>query len=520
MSTRDTQRLLQQYVRSFNETDEENVVQAVSNAQAEEWLLERAPRIAVPEPAIERTYYFRWWTYRKHVKRTPEGGFVVTEFHPDVSWAGQYNTIPCAVGHHVQEGRWLRENAFLDDYIRFWQRDGGRPLRAYSNWLESAVEDLAVLRGDETGLNQIDSLAANLTAWREERLGTHGLLWSNDNRDGSEFSVTGPGLRPTLNCYHASGCRAVSAMAKRAGQHDISEIFETFAGQMNEAIEQLWDEEKRFYIPMPQRGAAVEPYRSEDRRARELFGYLPWMFGTARKGRSDAFRQLLDPEGFRAAYGPTTAERRHPGFGLFYTGDDLNAWLRRRGEPECGKEGHECLWNGPSWPFATSLMLTALANLLAGDEQQDDINAADYVSLLSQYASAHKLFREDGSFVPWIDENYHPDTGDWIARTRLSNWNGQRFPADKGGYERGKDYNHSTFCNLVLEGLFGIRPSWNALRVTPLFPVEWPYALLEDVRVQGRNLSVAYDREDGYRVTLDGRTVFAASAPESFEIPW
>ena len=92
MNTINTQRLLEEYVDLFNRQDEENVVQAIPNAAALDWLGSHIPRVSLPDPAIERTYYFRWWTYRKHLKRTPEG-FVITEFHPDVSWAGKYNTI-------------------------------------------------------------------------------------------------------------------------------------------------------------------------------------------------------------------------------------------------------------------------------------------------------------------------------------------------------------------------------------------------------------------------------------------
>jgi hypothetical protein len=50
----DTHRLLREYVRSFNETDEETVAQAVPNAAAGDWLAERAPRIAVPASAYAR----------------------------------------------------------------------------------------------------------------------------------------------------------------------------------------------------------------------------------------------------------------------------------------------------------------------------------------------------------------------------------------------------------------------------------------------------------------------------------
>jgi len=57
--------------------------------------------------------------------------------------------------------------------------------------------------------------------------------------------------------------------------------------------------------------------------------------------------------------------------------------------------GHECQWNGPSWPYATSVTLTALANLLNGPPQ-DHIGPKDYLALLKTYAKCHRLKRDDG----------------------------------------------------------------------------------------------------------------------------
>ena len=56
-------------------------------------------------------YYFRWRTYRSHIHPTGRNDsipWVVTEFSPDVSWAGMYNTINCAAGHHM-----ARQSAIL-----------------------------------------------------------------------------------------------------------------------------------------------------------------------------------------------------------------------------------------------------------------------------------------------------------------------------------------------------------------------------------------------------------------------
>ena len=255
-------------------------------------------------------------------------------------------------------------------------------------------------------------------------------------------------------------------------------------------------------------------------RAGDHAGYLPWAFGAAKDGRADAFRDLLSAEGFAGKCTVTFAERRHPCFGIFTTGKELNDWLTARGEATVDPEGHECLWNGPSWPFATSLMLTALANLLASEEAQESITPKDYVFLLTQYASAHTITMPDGRTLPWIDENMDPDTGEWIARNRLRNWKGECFPKSKGGYERGKDYNHSTFCDLMLEGLFGIRPSEDALTVTPLFPADWKYACVSDVFVHGKELRITYRKGEGYRVFLDGTERFRADMPDKCRIAW
>ena len=85
---------------------------------------------------------------------------------------------------------------------------------------------------------------------------------------------------------------------------------------------------------------------------REEIGYTPWYFDLPDPGSGYeiAWKQLMDPQGFYAPYGPTTAERRHPEFQVPYEGDD-------------------CQWNGPSWPFATTITLRALANVLNGYKQ-------------------------------------------------------------------------------------------------------------------------------------------------------
>jgi len=236
-------------------------------------------------------------------------------------------------------------------------------------------------------------------------------------------------------------------------------------------IETLWDDEAEFFKVLP---------RNENTDicdARELHGYTPWCFNLIDDEEyASAWKYLMSPAHFYAPFGPTTAEQCHPDFNISY-------------------QGHECQWNGPSWPYSTSVTLTALANLL-NTQQQNYITKEDYFNLLQIYTNSHNLVKDDGSTVPWIDENLNPFTGDWISRTRLKTWRNGTWSRDKGGVERGKDYNHSTYCDLIISGLIGIRPQEDGtLTVNPLLPDNtWDYFCLENLKYHGKNITVIYDK--------------------------
>lgn len=64
----DTKALQSDYVRTFNAGDDELYTNAIPNSAAAAFMLKNTPRFACPDKDIERTYYFRWWTYRKHLR--------------------------------------------------------------------------------------------------------------------------------------------------------------------------------------------------------------------------------------------------------------------------------------------------------------------------------------------------------------------------------------------------------------------------------------------------------------------
>jgi hypothetical protein len=65
--------LVRKYVNRFNEADNELYVQLIPNSEAAKFLSENIPRFECPDRELEEIYYFRWWTFCKHIRQTPEG---------------------------------------------------------------------------------------------------------------------------------------------------------------------------------------------------------------------------------------------------------------------------------------------------------------------------------------------------------------------------------------------------------------------------------------------------------------
>jgi len=477
------------YVDTFNADDNELYKQKYPNATAWDFLKDNIPLFDCPDKELEKTYYFRWWTYRKHIRETPDG-YVVTEFLPDVPWASKYNTIPCPAAHHFYEGRWLKDAKILDDYGVFWFRKGGEP-RKYSFWAADAIWARYLATGDPAQAKELlPDLVKNYEGWEQSKRDPGSFFWQYDNDDGMEVAIGGTGYRPTINSYMYGDAKALVKIAGLADNKDIASRFEKDAAAIKGFVQgTLWDKEAKFFkvVRRDKTPVALQDMKVVD--VREQLGYTPWYFNLPDPGYEIAWKELMDPKGFKAPFGPTVAEQRHPQFAVKY-------------------DGHECQWNGPSWPLSTSITLTAMANVL-NNYKQTVVTKADYFETLQIYSNSHRRKLEDGKVVPWIDENLNPFTGDWISRTLLIQRNHK--PA-----ERGKDYNHSTFNDLIITGLVGLRPrADNVVEVNPLVPDgKWDYFCLDRIPYHGKSLTIIWDKTGekygkgaGLRVLADGKVI-------------
>jgi hypothetical protein len=484
------------HVEFLNKTFPEDVVNAIPDARAWEWMERNVPLFTCPDADVERTWYYRWWTFRKHIKQTP-AGYILTEFLRPVKHASDYNAISCALGHHIAEGRWVRDHQYIDQHVSFWLRGGQggglqRAYHQYSQWTAWAAYERWLADGNTAWLTSLlDPLVLDYRKWEEERLLPSGLFWQYDVRDGMEESASGSrknkNARPSINSYMYANANAIAAIARMAGKQDLVREYEDKAARLRTLVEQqLWDGDAVFFKALLDTGKLAT--------VREEIGFTPWLFNLPEpnRGYEQAWKQLMDPQGFYAPYGPTTAEQRHPAYGIFDVGDN-------------------CQWNGPSWPFSTAITLKALANVL-NDYPRPVLTASDYWKTFLIYTRSHKFRRDDGTVIPFIDEDLHPQTGEWWARAMQIK--------KKTFRARGDHYNHSSYNDLIVTGVAGLRPrADDRVVVNPLVPPgTWDWFCLDGIPYHGRSLTILWDRTGqkfgkgkGLRVLADGREIARAA---------
>ena len=477
------------YFDIFNENDQEDVIQHVPNASATAFLWENAPRLYCPNQTIEETFAFRTWTLRKHIKKT-EDGFVLSEFLVDkpLSWAGKHNTINAPLTHHLNEYRWMKNADDLMDYIRFFITGEGSAREsasafAYHTPALSAMAEYCLHTGNERFLvENALRFEEYFQFWEAKHLTANGLYWSNDDREGTEYSISGTlpdrkrllGFRPLMNSCMYGDALALAKIFRMAGDSQKEQYYLDKASKLKTCIdEKLWDGE--FYKaihPLEQDLSRTVNYQDipQECNVRELIGYLPWVFCLPDAGKEQAFALLKDSSVFSAKTGLATAEISHPRF-QYCT--DL-----------------ACAWCGNVWPYATSYAISAVISLLENYEQ-NVLSNADLYELIHTYAEMH-YSEENGKRINFIDEVMLPFQRVWYARDLALN-HGYRL---SGGQTRGKDYNHSTFLDLVLRGLCGIKVKNGFLTVEPRIVGIWRWFKIENLTICRKTYTVYYD-EDG-----------------------
>ena len=250
------------------------------------------PLFDCPDKDIEEIYYFRWWTYRKHIKQTPDG-FIVTEFLPTSpgrasttrSVARPATTSTKAAGCATRVPRRL---------LVFWFRKGGEP-RRYSFWAADAICARYLVTGDEPlrdrpaarpgrelrGVGEEPTATPTACSGRS----TTATAW----RSRSAAAATGPRSTATCTAMRWPSPGSPSWPARRTWPSE----FRAKAARIKQLVqEKLWDAEARVLQGLAAR--RDDPTGRCPRTAR-LHAVVLQPAGSAVRG---AWKQIMDPQGF------------------------------------------------------------------------------------------------------------------------------------------------------------------------------------------------------------------------------
>jgi hypothetical protein len=492
------------------------------------WYLENIPFLEIDDAAIQETYYYRWKLYRSHLREIGEQGTVVTEFLPSVPWARHpYEDLNDSSSFHILEGRWLRNPAYVALLVDHLYAGGGND-RHFSESIAAATFAWIQVTGDPApAVRHLDAMQHVYNLWDDHFDAERNLYWVEPLLDATEYTISsidasgagfaetsnpkddgftgGYAFRPSINAYQFGNAMAIAELARLGGQPEVTAVYARRAEALRTAtLGQLWNPALGHFTDVYQRSTKTVT-KGEFVRGRELVGFVPWQFELpGREERAgapaygSAWQHLLSASELGGAYGLRTVEPSYPRYLVQYRYDAATG-LR------------ECQWNGPSWPFQTSQTLSGMANLLR-DYRHDGVTATDYVHLLRQYTRQHRI----GGDRLDLEEDYNPDVGGPIV-----------------GLPRSHHYIHSTYNDLVMTGLLGIRPRTDeAFEMDPLLPAargpEQPirYFLLRGLRYHGHELTVVYDVDGsrygagaGLSVFSDGRPLLVGGALKRTVLP-
>jgi hypothetical protein len=449
------------------------------------WFQKNIPLFEISDPQIQQIYYYRWKLYKAHIRDMGDRGYIITEFLDDVSWdKAPYASLNDATGFHIYDGRWLKDDRYINGYIDYMYTGGGND-RHFSEAITDATYARYLVNGDAAfATRHLDVMRHIFHLWDDHFDFSKGVYYIEPLLDATEYTISsidasgakdgftgGHAFRPTINAYMYANAQAISKLAAMKGDRETSAKFATTAAQIRSATEaSLWNPEMKHFIDRYKVNNQFVKYW-DFIRGRELAGYTPWYYNmpSTKPEYNESWKHLLSTSQFMGPYGLRTNE---PSF----------QYYMKQYRYDGPTKQPECQWNGPSWPFQTTQVLGGMANLL-NNYKQDIVLPTDYVSLLKLYTKQHYL-----NGTPDLQEDYNPDTGKVIV-----------------GLPRSHHYSHSGYVDLVISGLVGLHPrADNVLEVRPLVPTDpgdpnfISYFCLENVLYHGHLVTILYDH-DGKR---------------------
>jgi hypothetical protein len=482
-------------------------------AAYQSWFDNNLAAFQCADPMVQKMFYHRVYNLRKNMLN-PHLGALKWQTQSEGRWRSTWypNVISYGAAHQVREARWLADPSYWTGHIRTWANNqkpdhvypshvtpAGPAGGQYTDWITASAWDGFLVHPDKAVLSEIaDKLADNVRGWQATcdpdgdgllMVDSHWwtgmeyqpsfFFFSNYETSADFYQPAKPVTleRVDLTAYNYGNAVAVSHIYKLLGQPDKAKEFDALAEKIRKAVAQkMWRKDTRFFY-------SLRADDDEVANVKEIIGVYPFYFGMFAPGEGfeAAWDSVLDPGQFWTPWPVASVSKECPAY-------SQDGW------PQANNRAVACMWNGPTWPHANSIVMTAMARTLRSDrilakEKASPLSREKLWELFQSFTKAQ--YRNQDLNYPWTGEFYNGESGVWKTAER--------------------DYNHSTWLDILIPELIGMVPRDDeVLELDPLLP---PNALahftLDGQRYHGHDVTVAWDAPgDNNDVHGDGREGF------------
>lgn len=456
------------------------------------WWAQNVPYIDVPEPAIKKSIYYRWWLMRFNNLDADIPGQTFQFPTSTEGVLGYNNAIALTQPMHIDDLKYLRNPAYsYGDWLSVGQiSKGGRFLDNPgdpANWSNSYTQYIAEAAWKSYQIHGGQPAIANqLAHYAEGDVKGQLAYYDHDNNKLIEYdwgALTGndadavsfhwkPGnMDRAESAYQYSGALAAAQAYEATGNTAKATEMRTLAGQIKDAIVNvLWNPNRQLFEHRLKSTNEWVPWK-------EINNYYPFSVGAVPNTATykQALRLYDDPA-------------QYPVF-PFYTANQVD----KKAAADAGEPGSN------NFSTINSTVQFRLYSSVLRNYPNSWMNAQDYKKLLywnawAQYVGGNTQWPDANEF--WADWNGSSiDYRSWIHHNILgsSNWT-------------------------VIEDVAGLRPrNDNKVELSPI-NIGWDHFTVNNLRYRGADLSIVWDDPadgvvrypgipEGYSIYVNGNRV-------------
>src|SRR3569833_1181484 len=227
------------------------------------WYEANIPFFECSDREVTDIYYYRWKLYKAHLKDLGARGYIVTEFLDDVGWAkAPYQSLNDATAFHIREGRWLRDERYVDDYLDYMYTGGGNDRHFSESIADAAYQDFLTTGDNAQAVKHLDVMQHDFNLWDDHFDFSKGLYWIMPLLDATEYSIAsieasggkdgffgGEAFRPTIISFMYANARAIDNLARLNGDDATANTYAARADKIRSAVEaNLWSDNLQHFI--------------------------------------------------------------------------------------------------------------------------------------------------------------------------------------------------------------------------------------------------------------------------------